>query len=1362
MESKYFCYTRASERTTAVRLGSSNEDATMLRLYSSNAVGGVGGDCRIAFDGAGRLAATDASSNAFFTASPAGIAFCASGVTTPRHALDVSGSLNLGPSDIVRHRDGFAYDFDVWSNAAHGARYDGRVLVGLGLGAGAGADLDVTGSLNCGALDLHGAPFPLSEWATFSSHAAVTTTSNVGIGVPLPLFALDVSGDINYSGNLLKNGYVARFSQWLRAPAIGTLINTPVVVGEAGVAGGGGALSALNVIGDARVTGAVRSATFGDGGGETWIQGGAAQPCAYDAGWTAWAGGSVASSFVAIGTRVTVLVSVTFSAPSAGTAFSFALPAGLPVRSGGLGTVAGTYGPADAPIAGSCWVDAAGRIVPAAAFAGPVSFAEGEISGLTSAVRVFDAACRWSPGNAFSLCLSYESGLAPVFLPPTGSAEANTQNAAGTLFHNGAVMAVPSIVPSSWSSVQLAILDAAGALLGTAPARLCAVGDFACLTLGSGAATLPAASTWRIRLPAEALGAADGTGDGAVLGDFCRGAALVGACVLANRGTECRCVGPAAAASGEFSACLIVARPSGVGVGVAPSFLARDASGNVRVNPTRHTASASSLAWHAYAWAPEGTGVTDVTAQWLQIGFCVTVHVRCAWAGGAGATWTAPLPLPAPAEDAACMDAAVLDLGLGLGVIELVDGATFRIGGFEGGAPPLGARLTARLTYGARAVRVAHESATALAAGPAGGLRVGGGGGGLDDAPGNLDVSGGMAVGGDGGFRTTRDGTSAPSLAGGTLHVLPSGRVVMDSLAVASTPVTTDALLLAGDASLVAGGGVSDIEGLSAPHLRLRSLTATAAIVVSDTARAASLGEARGDMAASRGLRAGNVAVVGALACDRASASNLIARDLVATDAVVAGTLRASVVAALGAPFAGDGSGLSNLPGEFASTTYAVVSVRDIDALAVGPRAVGLGVAAPSAALDVSGAVLAAEAVAGIVDVAPGDGGYDRSVAPDRGWWKTRAAFGFSQEVAPGPTPSGGALVLGNGTLLLYGPEGVMRWGRDVAATPLPGAMAGSPVSAVVLNDGRAWILQTEYGAAGSVGELACAIVGADGVPSARRYPLDPPTARVGRHGLAVAADGRVVVAASHAAYAYDPVADAVVAVAGCEGPHGGAVALADGRVMLLPYQGERTALPGGETVLAAASSLRLQPAGIAMQDGAVVRLEPGAELVARSGAADCRSAFYAGGAVAPGAKSPVGFFGTPARSACLPDGTVLSLPASSNVLIRWDAAGAPRADAPVLLADGGSEPYAPQSLTDAPDATVVALTGSSTGYMQWYGGAGERVPLPWHAGAGLGTGGVARLLPDGRIAVPGAAGVSFVDTGERVPLSRCLHPMFR
>jgi hypothetical protein len=107
-------------------------------------------------------------------------------------------------------------------------------------------DANVSGNLNfSGNLLQNGAPYIGSQWTTSGSNIYYNVTNgNVGIGTATPQFELDVSGNINLTGNLYQNGSPYASSQWIDGNGTGNIyyignvgINNPTPIYAFDVAG---------------------------------------------------------------------------------------------------------------------------------------------------------------------------------------------------------------------------------------------------------------------------------------------------------------------------------------------------------------------------------------------------------------------------------------------------------------------------------------------------------------------------------------------------------------------------------------------------------------------------------------------------------------------------------------------------------------------------------------------------------------------------------------------------------------------------------------------------------------------------------------------------------------------------------------------------------------------------------------------------------------------------------------------------------------------------------------------------------------------------------------------------------------------
>ena len=130
------------------------------------------------------------------------------GKAVAKYALDVSGAGAFSASVAIGKLDVASGALDV----SGGAAVSGGVAVGKPFASGGGKALDVSGAaLVSGAVGLGGALDVSGSLRVLGT----ATTSNLGVGAPPSAYPLDVSGNINFTGDLYKNQRLYVGSQWV-------------------------------------------------------------------------------------------------------------------------------------------------------------------------------------------------------------------------------------------------------------------------------------------------------------------------------------------------------------------------------------------------------------------------------------------------------------------------------------------------------------------------------------------------------------------------------------------------------------------------------------------------------------------------------------------------------------------------------------------------------------------------------------------------------------------------------------------------------------------------------------------------------------------------------------------------------------------------------------------------------------------------------------------------------------------------------------------------------------------------------------------------------------------------------------------
>lgn len=170
------------------------------------------------------------------------------GKSNPAFALDVAGDVNF--TGLLRS-NGVPYVGSQWTSASN-ASGSNVYLLGSNVGvrtSNPGFALDVGGDINfTGILRSNGVAYVGSQWTTSGSNLFLLG-SNVGIGLSNPQNRLDVAGDINFSGILKSNNVPYVGSQWTTAGSNIFLLGSNVGIRTSNL----GSNAALVVAGNVRV-----------------------------------------------------------------------------------------------------------------------------------------------------------------------------------------------------------------------------------------------------------------------------------------------------------------------------------------------------------------------------------------------------------------------------------------------------------------------------------------------------------------------------------------------------------------------------------------------------------------------------------------------------------------------------------------------------------------------------------------------------------------------------------------------------------------------------------------------------------------------------------------------------------------------------------------------------------------------------------------------------------------------------------------------------------------------------------------------------------------------------------------------------
>jgi hypothetical protein len=191
------------------------------------------------------------------------------GTATPGYTLDVTGDINFTGAltqNGTTYGGGSGSSGGEWVVVNTNKIHYSLGNVGIGL-SNPNYDLDVTGDINfTGALTKNGVTYGGGgEWVVVNTNKIHYSLGNVGIGLSNPNYDLDVTGDINFTGALTKNGVTyGGGGEWV-------VVNTNKIhysLGNVGI-GLSNPNYDLDVAGNINFTGTLtkNGVTYGGGGG---------------------------------------------------------------------------------------------------------------------------------------------------------------------------------------------------------------------------------------------------------------------------------------------------------------------------------------------------------------------------------------------------------------------------------------------------------------------------------------------------------------------------------------------------------------------------------------------------------------------------------------------------------------------------------------------------------------------------------------------------------------------------------------------------------------------------------------------------------------------------------------------------------------------------------------------------------------------------------------------------------------------------------------------------------------------------------------------------------------------------------------
>ena len=277
--------------------------------------------------------------------------------------------------------------------------------VGIGTASALQYALDVSGDLNfTGALYLNGEFVHPQQWLT-STHGAMSIIgSNVGIMVSTPTKALDVGGNINFTGGLYNNGTLQHFSPWNDGAGYINYTSNVWIGPNAPVTGSFGSPS-LHVEGAVDATSNIFANNFLDAASNLTLRESDTLYLPYPVTWNG-VGATLVGQYCCVGDATKVAITVTFTSAvvSTGTVYAWSQPLAPATSRCAGGSVWGS-GSNIGPIGGVCIMTADGTHMTAQVNSVTSMYAPtGIIQGSTEGT-MFPLSDRlgWQAGDVISL-----------------------------------------------------------------------------------------------------------------------------------------------------------------------------------------------------------------------------------------------------------------------------------------------------------------------------------------------------------------------------------------------------------------------------------------------------------------------------------------------------------------------------------------------------------------------------------------------------------------------------------------------------------------------------------------------------------------------------------------------------------------------------------------------------------------------------------------------------------------------------------------------------------------------------------------------------------------------------------------------